>query len=441
MAVRLLLAKIPKIPRIPRKSQDGNAKSRPLGRCGCRLSRSRARARGRRAPVYASVLYIRVPTRRSIVRVMGASRLRLLLSLLSMNGAAAASWAYHGVVFGAGEWSSVDAPLGSAAADASLRAAIASGASSIRLIPTWYTDGENSTTVYRNKNDSAVGPFATETDEHIGHTIDLARSLGAKVILGPLLDPNWALPGVLRAGYPGAECLLWRSGKPDPESPRPPHCHLSGELPKQGRGPIGSFFTEDQWDQWFASYVSMMLTNAALAEKHDAEVLIIAAELWTAMLHKTNADRWRKLISHVRTVYQGKLAVAANANVVVPWSDAVDILGFDMYNGLYEYGALPAPGPQPLDATTLASAWSGYITWLKNVSRTYEKPILATELGYQSRPRAYLSAAGAARFNSGDCSVYMKCYSMEDQRLAYAAFYRAFEEATATGSDDDWFAG
>ena len=50
--------------------------------------------------------------------------------------AAPAPWRYHGVVFGGGEWSSADAPLGSAASDSSLRAAIASGASAIRLIPT-----------------------------------------------------------------------------------------------------------------------------------------------------------------------------------------------------------------------------------------------------------------------------------------------------------------
>lgn len=342
-------------------------------------------------------------------------------------------------MFGGGEWSSVDAPLGSAAADVSLRAAIASGASTIRLIPTWYTDGENSTVVYRNKNSTGAGPFTTEADAHVGHTIELARSLGAKVILGPLLDPNWALPGVLRAGYPGAECLLWRSGKPDPEAPRPADCHDSGDLPKQGRGSIGEFFTEPQWDSWFASYSTMMLANAVLAEKHGVEVLIVAAELWAAMLHKTNAGRWRKLAAHIRTVYSGKLAVAANANVVIPWSDAIDILGFDMYNGLREYGALPLPAREPPTVSTLASAWSGYIAWLRNISITYGKPVLATELGFQSRPRSYFSPAGSPRFNAGDCSVYMKCYSMEDQRLAYEAFYQAF--GSATEHDHSWFAG
>ena len=72
----------------------------------------------------------------------------LLAMILTATGAASAvpptplgqagpaPWQYHGVVFGGGEWSSVNAPLGSAASDASLRAAVASGASAVRLIPT-----------------------------------------------------------------------------------------------------------------------------------------------------------------------------------------------------------------------------------------------------------------------------------------------------------------
>jgi hypothetical protein len=47
-----------------------------------------------------------------------------------------------------------------------------------------YTDSENSTTVYRNRNASASGPFATESDAAIGRTIDLARALGARVVSG-----------------------------------------------------------------------------------------------------------------------------------------------------------------------------------------------------------------------------------------------------------------
>jgi hypothetical protein len=190
----------------------------------------------------------------------------------------------------------------------------------------------------------------------------------------------------------------------------------------------------------------MMVGYARLADKHGAAVLIIAAELWAAMTNKQNEPRWRKLVREVRAVYKGKLAFATNANTLIPWADSIDILGFDMYNGVKEHGGLPrivGPGRPTVDE--LAGAWAGYIGWLRNVSAAAGKPVMATELGYQSRPRSFVSPAGSARFNPGDCSVYLKCYNMEDQRLAYAAFYQAFSAATAGEAEAEggtsWFVG
>jgi hypothetical protein len=364
--------------------------------------------------------------------------------------AASPPWEYHGVVFGAGEWSSTDAPLGSARADSSLHAAIASGAGTIRLIPTWYTDGPNSTSVYRAKNGTAEGPFATETDADVGHTIALARTLGAKVILGPLLDPNYALPWVTRAGYPGAECLLWRSGQ-GPKTAKPANCSTASKQTVntgEGRGNIGEYFSEPEWDRWFESYSAMMLSYARLADRHGAGVLIVAAEIWAAMIHKPNEARWRQLTIQIRQVFKGKLAVAANAKVVIGWADAIDILGFDMYNGVRDFAgdATPIASVEPPTVEALTAAWGGYIHWLQNVSATHRKPIMATELGYQSRPRSFVSPTGSARFNPGDCSVSMKCVNTEDQRLAYAAFYAAFTAATTTttggaAASSPWFVG
>ena len=348
--------------------------------------------------------------------------------------AAPPRWDYHGVVFGGGEWSSADAGLGTAPADTALRAAVASGASAIRLIPTWYTDSPNSTAIYR-ATAAREGPLATESDEAVGRTIALARQLGASVLLGPLVDPNWALPWDRRGspGYPGAECLLWRSGK-RPNLPQPPNCTATGDPPHAGRGPIGRYFSEEEWDAWFESYSAMLLVYARLAQQHGASVLVVAAELWAAMEHPPNAPRWRTLVETARAVFKGKIAVAANAQTLIPWHDAVDLLGFDMYNGL-RLGPVPAAGPEPPPVAALAEAWQPYIAWLRNISASTGKPILATELGFQSRPRSFVSPAGAARFNPGDCSVYLKCYSMEDQRLAYEAFYKAF------AAEGDWFAG
>ena len=233
---------------------------------------------------------------------LAAAMLAAAMLAAASAAAPAAPWAYHGVVFGAGEWSSTDAPLGSARSDESLRAAIASGASAIRLIPTWYTDDTNATSVYRAPNTTAQGPFVTESDAHVGNTIELARSLGASVLLGPIVDPNWALPWVLRGGYPGAACLLWREGK---HAQRPANCTKSGTQASEGRGTIGLYFSEREWDAWFESYSAMLLAYARMAQKHGAAVLVVVAEMWAAMVRSSRRAHARAPPTSIRR-YPGK---------------------------------------------------------------------------------------------------------------------------------------
>ena len=176
-----------------------------------------------------------------------------------------------------------------------------------------------------------VGPFYSESSADVAHAITYAKSLGARVVLGPLVDPNWALRSNHRGSpaYPGAECILWRAGKV-PGMVQPANCTMHGSPPTAERGPVGEFFSEAQWDAWFASYGAMMLTHARLAQANGADTLVVAAELWAAMVKKSNVPRWTALMAKIRAVYSGKLAVAANARTLIPWHHAVDILGFDM---------------------------------------------------------------------------------------------------------------
>jgi len=112
-----------------------------------------------------------------------------------------------------------------------------------------------------------VGPFYSESSADVAHAITYAKSLGARVVLGPLVDPNWALRSNHRGSpaYPGAECILWRAGKV-PGMVQPANCTMHGSPPTAERGPVGEFFSEAQWDAWFASYGAMMLTHARLAQ-------------------------------------------------------------------------------------------------------------------------------------------------------------------------------
>jgi hypothetical protein len=337
-------------------------------------------------------------------------------------------WEHHGVVFGGGEWTSPSASLGSAAAETSLRAAAAAGVNSIRLIPQWFQDTVNTTSIYRG----ADGPFTTSSDAAFETTIALAKSLKMKVMVSPVIDPNWALPTNSRDGYPGAECILWRTGK---VKFKPKGCTKEEDVATTGRGQIGIGFSDGDWGPWFASYTNMTMGYAKMAQASGVDTFCVAAEMPHAMTLKSNVPHWQKLIALLRTVYKGNLTVAANTFTVVPFARDLDILGFDMYRGL-TLSDLKA-GPEPPSVQELAAAWQPYIAFLKNVSMTMGKPILATELGFQSRPRSFMSPAGSTRFGAGDCSVYMKCYSMQDQQLAYEALYSAFE----VPAKDGWFLG
>ena len=364
------------------------------------------------------------------------------------HGTAPPKWEYHGVVFGGGEWSTIDAAFGTPAAKQSLRAAVAAGASSVRFLQTFYVDTVNSTVIYRNAPLAAApagppAPFTTESDEGLGVMIDLAKALGMKVHVGPIIDPNWRFPWNHRSTYPGPECLLWRKHK---LSKQPPNCSKSVDPTPTGRGTIGLPFTKSQWDEWFTSYRAILRNLAKLASVHHADVLLVAAELSHAQNFLPNIPRWTSLMAEVRTDFpSGKLAIAQNAQSLIPWSASIDILGFDMYNGPQNFGDVPTATATPPTVAELAASWRGYIGWLKNVSATTGKPIIATELGFQSRPRSYVTPAGATRYSAGDCSVSLKCVSLEDQRTAYAGFYRAFGAATlhssSSPSSSPWFLG
>ena len=55
-------------------------------------------------------------------------------------------------------------------------------------------------------------------------------------------------------------------------------------------------------DAWFDSYEDMILGYAELAERVDADALVIGTELTTMSLYP---DEWRSIIDRIREVYDG----------------------------------------------------------------------------------------------------------------------------------------
>jgi hypothetical protein len=113
--------------------------------------------------------------------------------------------------------------LSASAVNASLTALQSTGATSVRLSPTWYQDGHNSTSVYPVTDSRS--PLRSEGDADVITLIETLTELQIQVLLAPRLDFNWDLPS-LRDRSPAT--LLTSA--------------------------IGSAFTEAMWAEWFQSY-------------------------------------------------------------------------------------------------------------------------------------------------------------------------------------------
>ena len=101
------------------------------------------------------------------------------------------------------------------------------------------------------------------------------------------------------------------------------------------------------WDQWFAQYSAFVTSHAELAESLGIEMLVIGKQLG-APTRSANAQRWRKLIAQVRSVYSGKISYAQWVNETqgsffeFPF-DAVD------YAIIYNWGELSTNATPTID--------------------------------------------------------------------------------------------
>lgn len=262
-------------------------------------------------------------------------------------------------------------------ADLSLQFLASTGANWIALIVTAHQETHTSTTI-------DFIDVSTPTDEDLIHAIDKAHSLGLKVMLKPHLD----LRDETATGY-------WR-------------------------GDIGSgSTTEAQWSAWFASYRNFIEHYALLAKNNGIDQFCVGTEL-LGTTHR--ADDWRAVIAGVRAIYDGPITYAALKNgeeTSITWWDAVDYIGVDGYYRLYD-DLSSHPTVEELEA-----AWAGPKDVLANLSATYGKPIILTEIGYRSHH--------GCSSHPWD-SLIVSPIDLEEQAYAYEAAFRQLY-------NEPWLAG
>ena len=132
------------------------------------------------------------------------------------------------------------------------------------------------------------------------------------------------------------------------------------------------------WDSWWEDYANFILHFAKLSARTDTEIFMVGSELVST---EKQTDRWRNLISKVRSVYPGLISYSSNWDHYRPikWWDAVDVIGMTTYYDL-------TGGDKPT-LEKLAGSWksikSDILTWHgKNFPQL---PILFTEVGWPNQ--------------------------------------------------------
>jgi len=177
------------------------------------------------------------------------------------------------------------------------------------------------------------------------------------------------------------------------------------------------------WDNWFDSYRITILHYAKMAEEAKVGLFCIGTELKTSV--EIQPEKWKSLISEIKSVYKGKLTYAANWDTNLmdfPFWDQLDYIGIQAY--------FPLTNSKNPNLETIKKGWDTHIETLEKLNKVHKKPILFTEIGYRSEAS---STIRPWEWNSFFSLLYQK-KSNQTQALAYEALFQKLWMK-------DWFAG
>ena len=226
----------------------------------------------------------------------------------------------------------------------SMRKLANTGANWVAIVVTEYQDKTNSSEIYPlhdkfKYNDYFT--FKTETIEGIKRMILTAKTNGMKVMLKPHIDLT------------EENALLWR-------------------------GDIGKNMNTTTVQKWFQSYEKFIIKYAKLAENLNVEMFSVSCELITMSQYDSY---WRDIVRKIRSVYRGILTDSANhegEEYNKTWWDVLDYIGVDAY-----YLSIFTKEYR-FNLSTIETIFDNHINKLRNLSATYKKDVIITEIGFCS---------------------------------------------------------
>jgi hypothetical protein len=136
--------------------------------------------------------------------------------------------------------------------------------------------------------------------------------------------------------------------------------------------------TDAGWARWTEAYRAFLLTWAEVAREGGVEMLSIGVEL-RSWVTTARAGSMLAIIDEVRKVYPGLLTYSAN------WDDvgdtailaALDVIGINAFYPLAEH--------EGASVEELAEGGKKVAAGIEALSRTFNKPVVLTEIGYTTR--------------------------------------------------------
>lgn len=228
------------------------------------------------------------------------------------------------------------------------------------------------------------------------------------------------LPAAVARAKAAGVALFWK-----------PHLAYWGRF--EWRGAIGFGSDTAAWERFFRTYREFILAHARFAETHGIPLLAVGTELEQMMGYE---KKWRDLIKEIRGVYRGRLTWAPNWDGVakVPFWDALD------YIGVQAYFPLPLAEGAPTKASVRA-AWAGPLRTLGELARSFERPVLFTEVGYPDADHAAITPwkSGQGRGSAAELRrnlVEVAATTVEEVPFVAGMFWWKWMPGSAFGRGD-----
>lgn len=172
----------------------------------------------------------------------------------------------------------------------------------------------------------------------------------------------------------------------------------------------GRYVPPKGWAAFEASYAEYAIFWARFARETGVDLYCMGTEL-EAFVHERTAY-WQRLIDRVSDAFQGPLTYAANWDEVArfPLWRRMDHIGVD---GYFPLSSADRPTVEDLER-----GWKVHVDMLARLSRSVDRPVLFTEMGYTCSRKC------AAEPWREDPEAFRDEHAQES---AYRAFFKVFE--------------